>query len=182
MSMGIPLEKITLETLKPAAGATRKEKRVGRGRGSGHGDRATRGNKGAQSRSGYRRRPGFEGGQMPLQRRVPKRGFRPFKPVEYEEVRIDQIAQLPDTHITPELLKEKGLISANRPVVVVGSAFPVSIEHPIQLEVHRITRAARSLVEGAGGSVTILELPPQWRRVKKGPKRRIRARLANTRP
>lgn len=176
----MPLEGLTLEKLQPAPGSVRKAKRVGRGRGSGHGDRATRGNKGAQSRSGYRKKPGFEGGQMPLVRRVPKRGFRPLIRVKWDEVGVDQILQIDQEEITPQVLAKWGLVSGNKPVVIIGGKGEVKIERPLKVAAHRITQSVRDLIEQAGGEVTILELPSQFRKVKKGPKSRtVRAPLSS---
>src|SRR5262245_6649280 len=104
-----------LSNLKPPKGAKHSKKRVGRGQGSGQGTQAGRGHKGAQSRSGYKRKRGFEGGQMPLHRRVPKRGFHnPFR-VEYSVVNLDTLAERFDagTVVTPELLREKGLVAGS---------------------------------------------------------------------
>jgi large subunit ribosomal protein L15 len=104
-----------LSNLKPPKGAKHSKKRVGRGQGSGQGAQAGRGHKGAQSRSGYKRKRGFEGGQMPLHRRVPKRGFHnPFR-VEYAVVNLDTLGDRFDqgTVVTPELLREKGLVSGS---------------------------------------------------------------------
>src|SRR5512145_1017178 len=103
---------MSLNNLRPPKGAKRPKKRIGRGPGSGHGHTASRGHKGAKSRSGFRFKRGFEGGQMPLHRRVPKRGFRnPFR-VEYAVVNLDTLAEAFDagTAVTPELLRERGLV------------------------------------------------------------------------
>src|SRR5213080_1726724 len=115
---------MALNNLKPPAGATHSKKRVGRGQGSGQGKTAGRGHKGAKSRSGFKFKRGFEGGQMPLHRRVPKRGFHnPFR-VEYHVVNLDALAARFDTGtvITPELLREHGLVrgGAGRPIKVLA--------------------------------------------------------------
>ena len=105
-----------LENLKPAHGSTHSKKRIGRGHGSGQGTQAGRGHKGAQSRSGYSFKRGFEGGQMPLHRRVPKRGFHnPFR-IEYAVVNLDALAERFDagTVVTPELMREKGLVHGKK--------------------------------------------------------------------
>ncbi|MBM3328648.1 MAG: 50S ribosomal protein L15 [Calditrichaeota bacterium] len=166
-----------LGNLKPAPGSVKGDKRIGRGRGSGHGDRATKGNKGAQSRSGYKRRARFEGGQMPLQRRLPKRGFNVPDRTEYREVKLGDLARVGGTEITPESLRKAGLVNGRGPVVVLGS---VGAEAPRSLAVslHRITASARAAIEGAGGSVTILPLEAEDRRVKKGPAKPRNARPA----
>src|SRR6478672_4606649 len=110
-------------TLKPAAGSKHSKKRVGRGHGTGQGTQAGRGHKGAQSRSGYKFKRGFEGGQMPLHRRIPKRGFHnPFR-TEYAVVNLDVLAERFDagTVVTPELLRERGIVRlANAPIKVLG--------------------------------------------------------------
>ena len=102
-----------LSKLKPSEGSTKKRKRIGRGQGSGHGGTSTRGHKGAKSRSGYRNKPGFEGGQMPLYRRVPKFGFKNMNRVEYRGINIDVLQKLADQYkvssIDPNFLIEKGL-------------------------------------------------------------------------
>src|SRR3954447_7391354 len=114
---------MSLNNLRPPKGATHAKKRVGRGQGSGNGKTAGRGHKGAQSRSGYSFKRGFEGGQMPLHRRIPKRGFHNLFRTEYAVVNLDTLAERfdADTTITPELLVEKGLISnARRPIKVLA--------------------------------------------------------------
>src|ERR687883_1018419 len=115
-------------TLKPAQGSKHSKKRIGRGHGSGQGAQAGRGHKGAQSRSGYKFKRGFEGGQMPLHRRIPKRGFHnPFR-TEYVVVNLDTIAERfdADTVITPELLRERGLINSRRQPIKVLARGEVS--------------------------------------------------------
>ena len=106
---------MNLNNLKPAAGATHSDKRIGRGHGSGGGGTATRGHKGAKSRSGYSKKIGFEGGQMPLQRRVPKFGFKNINRVEYKAINLDAIQSIVDrkniTDITLEVLRDNGLVS-----------------------------------------------------------------------
>ena len=102
-----------LHTLKPAEGSTKAKKRVGRGQGSGHGGTSTRGHKGAKSRSGYKSKIGFEGGQMPLQRRVPKYGFKNINRVEYKGINLDTLQVIVEKHklktVTPETIVENGL-------------------------------------------------------------------------
>jgi len=113
-----------LHNLKPAEGSTKNRKRIARGQGSGHGGTATRGHNGAKSRSGYSTKIGFEGGQMPLQRRVPKFGFTNINRVEYKGINLDAIQTLIDSkkvkEITPEILIENGLISKNDLVKILG--------------------------------------------------------------
>ena len=113
-----------LHTLKPAEGSTKSKKRVGRGQGSGHGGTSTRGHKGAKSRSGYKTKIGFEGGQMPLQRRVPKFGFKNINRVEYKGINLDTIQTLVEKSkpksITPELLVESGLANKKDLIKILG--------------------------------------------------------------
>lgn len=156
-----------LGRLTPAPGSVKKDKRIGRGRGSGHGDRATRGNKGAQSRSGYRQPPWFEGGQMPINRRLPKRGFNPHLRVEYREVKVRDLARVSADVIGPVELRLAGLVGGAGPVVLLGDG---EIDRPVKVAVHRVTASAREKIERAGGQVEIIPLDPIHRRVKKGPK------------
>ena len=113
-----------LHSLKPAEGSTKSKKRVGRGQGSGHGGTSTRGHKGAKSRSGYKTKIGFEGGQMPLQRRVPKFGFKNINRVEYKGINLDTIQALVDKSnpksITPEYLVENGLANKKDLIKILG--------------------------------------------------------------
>ncbi len=158
-----------LGQLKPAPGAIKKPKRIGRGRGSGHGDTATRGHKGAQSRAGYKQRRGFEGGQMPLQRRIPKRGFVVYGRTEYNEVKLDDLSRIQDEAVNPESMRKARLVKGRGPIVLLGTG---SIDRPVKVSVHRITGTARSKIETAGGSIDILPLDPEDRRIKKGPTKR----------
>ena len=142
-----------LNELKPAPGATHKRKRVGRGPGSGLGKTSGRGHGGYGSRSGAKDRSWFEGGQMPIQRRVPKRGFTNIFRVEYQIVNVRQLEGLPAevTEITPELLFERGLVSKrNRPVKLLGQG---PLERAFKVQVDKCSAKARELVEAAGGSV-----------------------------
>ena len=115
---------MNLHNLTPAEGSTKNRKRIARGQGSGRGGTSTRGHKGAKSRSGYSRKVGFEGGQMPLQRRVPKFGFKNINRVEYKAINLDIIQSLIERkkvkEITPEILQENGLVSRNELVKVLG--------------------------------------------------------------
>ncbi|MBI1873881.1 MAG: 50S ribosomal protein L15 [Acidobacteria bacterium] len=145
-----------LKDLTPPEGATRTHKRVGRGQGSGNGKTAGRGHKGAQSRSGYKRKRGFEGGQMPLHRRVPKRGFHnPFR-VEYAVVNLDTIAKSFDvgTVVTPELLVERGLVRIeNMPVKVLGRG---DIAKALTIRAHKFSGSAAQKIAAAGGAAESL--------------------------
>lgn len=140
-----------LENLKPPTGATHAKKRVGRGQGSGNGKTAGRGHKGAQSRSGFKFKRGFEGGQMPLHRRVPKRGFHnPFR-VEYEVVNLDTLATLFEagTVVTPDLLLERGLVSGRFPIKILARG---DVDRPLTVRAHRFSGKAAEKIAGAGGS------------------------------
>ncbi len=137
-----------LNDLSPAPGSRRRRKRVGRGAGSGTGKTAGRGEKGQKSRTGYSRRPGFEGGQMPLIRRVPKRGFTNIFRTEYAVVNLSQISGL-GKEITPELLVEKGLTRSGRPVKILGDG---EVKKPLKVAAHKFSASARAKIEAAGGS------------------------------
>ena len=141
-----------LNNLRPPKGATRNHKRVGRGQGSGNGKTAGRGHKGAQSRSGYSFKRGFEGGQMPLHRRVPKRGFwNPFR-VEYEVVNLDTLEERFDagTVVTLELLAEHRLISsASKKVKVLGRG---DIKKKLTVQAHKFSGKAAEKIAAAGGA------------------------------
>ena len=146
-----------LNNLKPADRSKFKKKRVGRGPGSGLGKTAGRGHKGAQSRSGYHFRRGFEGGQMPLKQRVPKlKGFNnPFR-VEYSPVNLDQLASLDESTVTPDTLIASGHVRKGTFVKVLARG---EITTKVHLTVHAISKAAEAAITAAGGSVTLLPLP-----------------------
>jgi large subunit ribosomal protein L15 len=137
-----------LHDLSPAKGSTQSRKRVGRGPGSGLGKTAGRGHKGQGSRAGSRMVPGFEGGQMPLIRRVPKRGFNNsvFR-VEYAVVNLDQLAEL-GGEVTPELLREKGIVRGRKPVKILGDG---DVKKAIRVVAHKFSKSARAKIEAAGG-------------------------------
>ncbi len=144
---------ISLNTLKPAKGSTHKKKRVGRGPGSGLGKTAGRGEKGQKSRSGYSRKIGFEGGQMPLHRRLPKRGFTNIFKKRWLEISLASLEQHfdADAEITPEVLHDRGLIKKARyDVVVLGNG---EVSKPLRVSAHRFTKSAREKIEKAGGAV-----------------------------
>jgi large subunit ribosomal protein L15 len=137
-----------LHELSPAPGSKQSRKRVGRGPGSGLGKTAGRGEKGQKSRSGYSRRIGFEGGQMPLVRRVPKRGFKnPFRTV-YTVINVGQLAEL-EGEVTPQVLVDRGLVHGGLPVKVLGDG---DIARAITVRAHRFSKSARSKIEAAGGT------------------------------
>ena len=145
-----------LSNLKPAEGSKQKKFRVGRGQGSGNGKTAGRGHKGAQSRSGYKSKRGFEGGQMPLHRRVPKRGFRnPFR-VEYAVVNLDTLAEVFDagSAVTPELLHERGIVrDARAPIKILGRG---EIEKALTIRAHKFSDTAVKKIAAAGGATEVL--------------------------
>ena len=145
-----------LSTLKPAQGSKHSKKRVGRGHGTGQGTQAGRGHKGAQSRSGYKFKRGFEGGQMPLHRRVPKRGFHnPFR-TEYAVVNLDTLANRFDagTVITPALLVEQGLIASPRQLVKVLARGEFSKKLTVQA--HKFSGKASEKLAAAGGAAEVI--------------------------
>jgi len=143
-----------LGKLKPAPGATKKRKRVGCGPGSGHGKTSTRGHKGDQSRSGYIKKLGYEGGQMPLTRRIPKRGFRNIFSKRYEILNISGLSVFEaNTTVTPELLKEKRLVKGNHQIKILGQG---EISVPLILKVHKISKTAQEKIEKAKGQVEII--------------------------
>lgn len=144
---------MNLHTLKPAEGATGKEKRIGRGQGSGRGGTSTRGHKGAQSRSGYSRKKGFEGGQMPLQRRIPKFGFKNINRVEYKSLNLDSIQALVDNHklevVDMDALVSHGLISKRDLVKILGRG---ELKAKVTVKVHAFSQSAIKAIEAAGGT------------------------------
>jgi large subunit ribosomal protein L15 len=144
---------MNLHNLTPAKGATKNRKRIARGQGSGHGGTSTRGHKGAKSRSGYSRKIGFEGGQMPLQRRVPKFGFKNINRVEYKGINLDIIQSLIERkgvkEITPEVLQENGLISRNELVKILGRG---ELKTKISVTAHKFSSTAKVAIEGQGGN------------------------------
>ena len=144
-----------LSNIKPPKGAKHAKKRVGRGQGSGNGKTAGRGHKGAQSRSGYKSKRGFEGGQMPLHRRVPKRGFHnPFR-VEYDVVNLDTLAERFEAGVvvTPELLAERGLVSEGGPVKVLGRG---DIAKALTVRAHKFSGRAAEKLAAAGGTAEVV--------------------------
>jgi large subunit ribosomal protein L15 len=138
-------------TLKPAQGSKHSKKRVGRGHGTGQGTQAGRGHKGAQSRSGYHFKRGFEGGQMPLHRRIPKRGFHnPFR-VEYVVVNLDAISERfdADTVVTPELLRERGLVRSGGKIKVLARG---DVSKKLTVRAHKFSGKAAEKIAAAGGA------------------------------
>jgi large subunit ribosomal protein L15 len=146
-----------LNSLKPAEGSTKNRKRIGRGTGSGRGGTSTRGHKGAKSRSGYSRKPGFEGGQMPLVRRVPKFGFNSPNKVEYKGINLDVIQELAKgssaSVIDMDLLLNNGLMSKNDKIKVLGRG---ELKAKLEVKAHAFSASAVQAIEKAGGKVTII--------------------------
>ena len=147
-----------LHTLKPAEGATHREKRLGRGEGSGHGGTSTRGNKGGQSRSGYKSKKGHEGGQMPIQRRIPKIGFKNPSRKDYKVFNLGQVEELCAkygiTEFTMENLYMNGLVSRTDKVKLLGDG---DIKTAVSFRVHGASGKAKAAIEAAGGSIEIIK-------------------------
>lgn len=149
-----------LSNLKPQSGSvTSKKKRLGRGQGSGKGGTATRGHKGAKSRSGYSKKLGFEGGQMPLQRRVPKFGFKNINRVEYKPVNLSKLQELIDSKkvkkdiINAESLISNGLIKKNDLVKILGNG---DLKDAVKIEAHKFSKSAQEKIEKSGGEVKLI--------------------------
>jgi len=148
---------LALNNLRPADGSTHKKKRVGRGPGSGLGKTAGRGHKGQKSRSGYSRKIGFEGGQMPLQRRLPKRGFTNIFKKQWIEISLAKLEESFNAgdEITPEVLHERGLIKkAKHDLVILGTG---EVSKALTISAHRFTKTAKEKIEKAGGSAVAIE-------------------------
>ncbi|MCK9159297.1 MAG: 50S ribosomal protein L15 [Bacteroidaceae bacterium] len=144
---------MNLYNLKPAKGSTHSERRIGRGAGSGLGGTSTRGHKGAKSRSGYKSKVGFEGGQMPLQRRVPKFGFKNINRVEYKAINLDSIQKLADDKKLAKLdindLLEAGIVSSNQKVKILGKG---SLTSKLEIEANAFSKSAIAAIEILGGT------------------------------
>jgi len=147
-----------LHTLKPAKGATHKEKRIGRGEASGKGGTSTKGNKGQQARTGYQRKMAHEGGQMPIQRRVPKRGFKNPHRIEYKVFNLGQIDQLAEKYSIKEFSLENlymnGLISQTDRIKILGNG---ELKAKLAFKVNALSDKAKQAIEAAGGSVEIVK-------------------------
>ena len=143
-----------LSNLKPAKGSTKTKKRIGRGQGSGTGGTATRGHKGQKSRSGYSRKTGFEGGQMPLQRRVPKFGFKNINRKEYKGINISTLQELADakkiSDIDVDILVENGLARKNSLVKILGDG---ELKTKLNVKAHAFSKSAVAAIEAAAGTV-----------------------------
>lgn len=148
---------MNLSSLKPADGAVKKGKRIGRGEGSGKGGTSTRGHKGAKSRSGYKSKIGFEGGQMPLQRRVPKFGFKNRNRVEYKGVNLDTLQELIDRksvkEINPQILVDNGIARKKDLVKILGRG---ELKSKVNVTAHNFSGSAKKAIEELGGEVNTL--------------------------
>ncbi len=148
---------MNLSNLKPAKGATHSEKRIGRGQGSGHGGTSTRGHKGAQSRSGYSSKRGFEGGQMPMQRRLPKYGFTNLNRVEYKAINLATLEELATKNklkaIDVETLIGAGFLSKNDKVKILGNG---TLSAKLEVKAHAFSKSAVAAIEAAGGQAVKL--------------------------
>ena len=149
---------MNLSNLKPANGSIKHSKRIGRGAGSGKGGTATRGNKGAKARSGYHQKVGFEGGQMPLYRRVPKFGFKNLNRVEYVGINLDTLNTLAETkNITDfniDVLKRNGLISGKDMIKILGRG---ELTKAVNVTAHAFSATAKKAIEDKGGVATVIE-------------------------
>ncbi len=148
---------MNLSNLQPAPGSTKSEKRIGRGQGSGRGGTSTRGHKGQKSRSGYSRKIGFEGGQMPLQRVVPKSGFKNINRVEYKAINLDVLQQLADkkkvTTIDIAALISAGFVSKNDKVKILGGG---TLSTKLEVKAHAFSKSAKDAIEKLEGTTEIL--------------------------
>ena len=148
---------MNLSSLKPAKGSVKKGKRIARGEGSGKGGTSTRGHKGAQSRSGYSKKKGFEGGQMPLQRRVPKFGFNPLNRKEFKVVNLDALQELSEKvkggKIGPEELQNNGLMSKKDNIKILGRG---ELKAKLEVTAHAFSASAKEAIEKAGGKAELV--------------------------
>ena len=146
-----------LHDLKPAVGSNKKKQRIGRGPGSGKGGTSTRGHKGAKSRSGYKQKVGFEGGQMPLQRRVPKGGFKNINRVEYKAINVAVLEALAEKNnlekITVADLLQAGMVRKNQLVKILGQG---QLSRKVEVEAHAFSKKAEEIITAAGGSIVKL--------------------------
>ena len=149
---------MNLHSLRPAKGATHKEKRIGRGEASGKGGTSTKGNKGGQSRAGYKSKMGFEGGQMPIQRRIPKRGFKNINRIDYKVINLGQVDMYAEkygiTEFSPENLYINSLISQTDRIKVLGNG---EIKGAFTFKVNAVSAKAKAAIEAAGGTVEIVK-------------------------
>lgn len=150
-----------LNSLKPSEGSvTNQKKRLGRGQGSGKGGTATRGHKGAKSRSGYSKKLGFEGGQMPLQRRIPKFGFKNINRVEYQPINLDKLQQLFDNKKIKKVVDmnsfiENGFAKKNDLIKILGNG---NLNIPLKISAHKFSKSAKESIEKSGGEIIVIQL------------------------
>jgi large subunit ribosomal protein L15 len=146
-----------LSNLKPAEGAVKNRKRIGRGQGSGRGGTSTKGHKGAQSRTGYSRKVGFEGGQMPIQRRLPKGGFKNHGRVEYVALNLSKISELVEKYkfkeLSPEILHANKLVGKSDRIKILANG---ELKKGLKITAHAFSETAKAAIEAAGGSVVTL--------------------------
>lgn len=149
---------MNLSNLRPAEGATKTRKRIGRGTGSGLGGTSTRGHKGAKSRSGYSKKIGFEGGQMPIQRRLPKYGFKNINRIEYKAINLNLLEELAVTHqltkIDVDTLVKAGFVSSKHLIKILGNG---SLSVKLDVEAHAFSKSAEVAIQAQGGTVTKLK-------------------------
>ena len=149
---------MNLSNLKPAKGATKSRKIIARGEGSGRGGTSTRGHKGAQSRSGYSKKIGFEGGQMPIQRRLPKFGFTPLKRVEYKVINLDKLQEIADanklTVVDTEVMIKAGLMAPKHLLKVLGNG---SLTSKLEVKAHAFSKSAEEAITNAGGTAVKIQ-------------------------
>lgn len=149
---------MNLSNLKPAEGSVKHSKRVGRGAGSGKGGTATRGNKGAKARSGYHQKIGFEGGQMPIYRRLPKFGFKNRNRIEYVGINLDTLAKLAEakniTNFNFDVFRQNGLVSSHDRVKILGRG---ELAKALNVTAHAFTATAKQAIEAQGGTATVIE-------------------------
>lgn len=147
-----------LSNLRPPKGSKHSRRRIGRGRGSGYGKTSTRGHNGAKSRSGSRRMPHFEGGQMPLQKRVPKYGFKNINNVEYKVLNLDDVQRIADKHqlneVDVDTLRAKNLLTKKARLKVLGDG---ALSKKLSIRVHSVSKSAREAIEKAGGTVNLIQ-------------------------
>jgi large subunit ribosomal protein L15 len=146
-----------LHNLKPASGSNKNKKRIARGQGSGYGGTSTRGHKGAKSRSGYKRKRNFEGGQMPLQMRLPKRGFKNPNRVEFVPLNLGRLEEISEKHnistLNAETLIASGIIKKNDKVKILGGG---ELKRKLEIKAHACSASAKQAIESAGGSVELV--------------------------
>ncbi|SIT14632.1 LSU ribosomal protein L15P [Filimonas lacunae] len=156
--LSLKINNMKLHNLKPAEGAVHKDKRLGRGEASGKGGTSTKGNKGGQSRAGYQRKNGHEGGQMPIQRRIPKRGFKNNNRIEYTVFNLGQVSQISEkygiTEFSLENLYINGLVSRTDRVKILGNG---ELTAKITFKVDAVSEKAKAAIEAAGGTVEVLK-------------------------